>query len=133
MAISNVSIWQTAINGFVDLIEQFGQSAELQTRSINTSSIDSDFDEVFVKFADVTIAFDTDGNGKTIFDSVGVEDSITGEGYIEYSSGVTTELWLLYNSRRIKIISVENIGELNGILKLTLQEKGDSSLESTKA
>lgn len=133
MATSNVALWQTAIDGFVQLIELMGQSAELQNRDMKASGFDANFDEVFTKFSDVILAFDTDENGKTIFDSVSVEQSVTGEAYMEFEEGVTSELWVLYNNRRIKIVDVENIGELNGILKLTLQEKGDSSLESTKA
>jgi len=134
MVTSNVSDWQDVIDGSIELIELWGQAAELQTRAIKNPTLNTtDFDETFTKVQDIILAFDTDDNGKTTFDSVGIEQAKTHEGYFEYVSGVTSEYFILYNNRRFKIISIENIGELNGIYKVNLVELGSTSKEASKA
>lgn len=134
MATSNVAIWQATIDALVELIELFGQPAKLQTRNtkpLRQGNIDSELQ--FIDFADVIIAFDTNNRGKTTFDSTSTEQSITHELYLEYIDGVTSEMWILYLGRRIKIIDVENIGELNGILKLRCIERGIDQNKASEA
>jgi SPP1 family predicted phage head-tail adaptor len=134
MAISNVAIWQATIDALVALIENFGQPATLQTRDskpLRQGSIDSDIK--FTDFKNVIIAFDTNNRGKTTFDSTSTEQSITHELYMEYINGVTSEMWVLYLGRRIRIVDVENIGELNGILKLRCTERGIDQNKASEA
>lgn len=139
MATSTVKLWQSAIDGLNKFILIASQPATIQTRTLTTPSLDGvDFDEVFTTFADVKIAFDTEKVGLNIFDSVSVGSSKskgvnkTLVGYLEYISGVTSEMYLSFNGRRLIITQVEDIAELNGIIKITLDERGDDTKEATK-
>lgn len=139
MATSTVKLWQSAIDGLNKFIITASQPAIIQNRSISSPNLDSvDFDEVFTTFADVKIAFDTENVGLNIFDGVSVGSSKskgvnkTLVGYFEYISGVTSEMYLSFNGRRLNITQVEDIAELNGIIKITLDERGDDTKEATK-
>lgn len=133
MAISNVEEWQDVIDDLVELIEEFGQDMILQERNLKAPNLGSvDFDLEFTKKSDFIGAIDTKQSGKTIFDGSATEQVISQIIYMEYMDGVTSENWILYNNRRIDIIDVENIGELNGVLKLACAEKGTVDNEANK-
>lgn len=128
----NVQIWQATIDSLNVMIDEYGQEAVLQTRTLTApNQAGVDYKETFTTFAEITLAIDTLSSGVKVFDSTGVETVKTHDGYFEFVEGITSELWLLYKSNRYKIISVEDIGELNGILKLSLNFKG--STEAAKA
>lgn len=134
MALSNVGLWQNAINNLVRVIERFGQPMELQTRSAQAPRNGStDLTLNFTKKFDFIGAIDTGNKGKTIFDGSSTEQVVSQIIYLEYRDDVTAEDWILYNNRRLDILDVENIGELNGILKLTCNERGTDANEANKA
>lgn len=139
MATSTVKLWQSAIDGLNKFIITASQDAIIQNRNINTPTLDSvDFDETFTDFANVKVAFNTENIGLTIFDGVATSATVsrgvnkTLVGYFEYISGVTSEMYLSFNGRRLQITQVEDIAELNGIIKITLAERGDETKEATK-
>lgn len=136
MATSNVSDWQDAIDSALELIEEWGQNAELQTRDIKNPTLNSvDYDETFTKVSDVIIAIDTENVGTKTFDGIGVADErqTSVSFYLEWINGITSENFILYSGRRFEIVSVDNIGELNGVAKLNVLERGLSSKEASKA
>lgn len=134
MATSNVSLWQSTIDALVILIEDFGQNITLQKReTLALKQGEVDANVTFTNIATILAAFDTNNRGKTTFDSTSTESSITHEIYMEYRADVDSETWILYLGRRIKIIDVENIGELNGILKLRCIERGSDQKKASDA
>lgn len=139
MATSTVKLWQSTIDGLNRFIITASQLATIENRNISAPSLDSvDFDEVFTTFAEVKIAFDTENVGLNIFDGVSVGSAKsrgvnkTLVGYFEFIPGVTSEMYLSFNGRRLNITQVEDIAELNGIIKITLDERGDETKEATK-
>lgn len=133
----NVAIWQDVIDSLNVMIDELGQECELQTRRVTAPTLSKvDYREVFTKFATIKLAIDSSSGtsqGNKTFDSVGVDTVKTHDGYFEFIENVTDELWLLYKSNRYKIVTVEDIGELNGIIKLELNFKGSDSKGASKA
>lgn len=105
------------------------QRITLQNRDIAPPIFgDSDFSETFSGDSDRWAAIQT-VTGKTFFDSVNsVDVNITHEVYIRYDSTVTAETWILYNSRRLDIMAVEDLEERNEFMKLTCVDKGISQV-----
>lgn len=132
MATVTVSLWQNLVDGIVSFLEQVGQEAELQTRNLQPpaqNEVDSRIE--FTTFAVVKrMAFDTEA-GKTTFDGVDTERVFSDTAYMDYIPNVTSELFVLFQGKRFKIISVEDIGEINGILELKLSQLGDSTKATT--
>jgi len=97
----------------------------VQNRAIEAPDWNSpDFDEQFSNDSAAWAAIQT-VTGKTFFDSVNQRDeTMTHEIFIRYDSSVTSESWLLYDSRRFDILAVENLEERNEFLKLTCVDKG---------
>ncbi len=134
MATSNVAIWQSAIDGLNKFIVEAGQDMEIQTRSLKEPNIGSvDFGETFVLKAEIIGAVDTKNKGRTIFDGSSVERVVSHTIYFEFIEGITAEDWVLYDNRRFDILDVEDIGELNGIIKLDCNERGTIDNEANKA
>jgi SPP1 family predicted phage head-tail adaptor len=101
-----------------------GKTITLQNRDIVAPLFgDTNFEEQFSGDQDVQAIIKT-VSGKTHFDGVSTETNITHEIRIEYVAGVTAETWILFNSRRIDILAVENCCEENRILILTCSERG---------
>jgi SPP1 family predicted phage head-tail adaptor len=68
-------------------------------------------------------------HGKTFFDGVNQRDvNLTHEIFIRYDSTVTAETWILYNSRRFDIVSVEDLDEQHEFMRLLCIDKGTSQL-----
>ncbi len=107
----------------------------LQTRNIRGAVGGGvDFTEEFTTKLDFIGAIDTDNKGKAIFDGSGIEVEVTQIIYLEFPTvEVTVDDWVLYDNRRFDILAVENIGELNGILKLECNERGTANNLSSQA
>lgn len=65
--------------------------------------------------------------GKDIFDGVNVIGTATHEFYIRYRDGITAAKWVEYNSKYYDILSVENLNEENGFLKLNCNIRGEKN------
>lgn len=66
-------------------------------------------------------------SGKTYFDGVNTERLITHEIRIEYVAGVTAETWVLFGTRRLDILSVENCCETDEVLVLQCNDRGTAT------
>ena len=132
MATSTVVNWQSLVDGIVNFLEVVGQQAELQIRSLQSpkqNEVDSEIEFTTFKIIE-KMAFDTEA-GKTTFDGVDTEQIFSDTAYMEYIPNVTSELFVLFQGKRFKIISVEDVGEIHGILSLQLTQTGDSEKVST--
>ncbi len=71
--------------------------------------------------------------GVTIFDDTNVEQDITHVVKMAYVAGIDTEKWVLFKSRRLRILHVENCCERDEALKLSCTERGTDANESNDA
>lgn len=134
MPIVTVEFWQETVDGLLEFIDQVGQEATIQNVELRapkagkTQSI-----RIFSTFLVVDkMAFDTE-TGSTIFDGVGVERNYEVTAYMEWTSGVTSQQMILFQNRRYKIITVEDVGLINGILSLKLSLFGDDDKEASQS
>lgn len=129
-----VKVWKSAVKDLLKFIDEVGQYAEIQTRKIVAPSANSEGNKIVYTtvFKIDKMAFTTP-DGKTTFDSVGVERRMTEIGYLEYESEITSEMSVLFQGNRLDILNVNDIGDLNGILKLELQNNGSASKEASKS
>jgi SPP1 family predicted phage head-tail adaptor len=105
----------------------------LQARAISPPSFSStDFDETFTNGDDVWAAVNTVA-GKTFFDGVNTDITITHEIFIRFDASVTSETWIEMDDRRIDILDTENLDERDEWLKLICTERGPDNVEATKA
>ena len=128
-----VSLWQSAVDGLLEFVDEVGQQAELQTRTIlppTANSVDQRI--TFTTFAAIAKMAFTNISGVSVFDSVGVERVLNNEAYFAYIPNVTSELFVLFQGKRYDVITVTDIGEINGILKLQLEMTGSSTKEASK-
>ena len=70
--------------------------------------------------------------GRTYFDGANTETPITHLIYIPYNPLVTSETWITFDGRRIDILRVEDLDERHEFLKLTCNDQGLLSRETTK-
>jgi len=91
-----------------------------------------DFTETFTTTAEVWAGINT-VTGKTWFDGVSTDINITHEIVIRYDATVTAETWILFDSRRIDILKVEDLDGRKEFMLLTCTDKGLSSAGATQA
>lgn len=109
---------------FTRNLAKCGQSITLQDRDITPPDFGTpDFDLDFTN-DQVVQAVITTKRGQTIFDGVATDQPITHRLAIEFISGITAETWVLFKGRRLDIVDVENIGELDECLILLCTERG---------
>ncbi len=60
--------------------------------------------------------------GYITFDTQQINEAITHKVTIRYQSGITSENWLLMNSRRFRIRNIQNLVEKNRFLVLLCEE-----------
>lgn len=109
---------------FTRNLAKYGQDATLQTR---TTRIKNGLP--VATFADVAPirAIIKTVTGVSVFDDTNTERVVTHKLCIAYRSGVTAENWILFGSKRVKILTVENVCEANTQLILMCTERGDDS------
>ncbi len=97
----------------------------LQNRSIAPPVLasDPDYTETF-EDDDTTFSLIETVSGKTYFDGVDTETTITHHIYIRYDETVTAETWIEFNSKRIDILDVEDLDERQEYMKLVCHETG---------
>lgn len=94
-----------------------------------------DFDEVFTEQDPAIperLALIETIDGKTYFDGKNTETNITHIIYCAYDESVTAETWITFETRRIDILKVEDLDERHDFLKLTCNDEGLISRESSK-
>ncbi len=91
----------------------------------------TDFDESFTNPVNVHAAVKTLA-GKVFFDGVG-DVALTHEIVIRFRKGVTSEKWVTFESRRLKVVDVEDIDEDHKYLRLRCTERGADTVEAAKA
>jgi len=103
----------------------------LQNRAITVPSFGvPDFDEIFSDIDTHWAKMDT-VRGKTFFDGVNTETNITHEFTIRYIDGITTETWVLFESRRFDVLDFEDLEERHEWIILSCVERGTG--EAAKA
>lgn len=129
-----VSLWQDAVDGILGFVDQIGQEAVIQNVDLRAPKAGSTKSRrIFETFATVSkMAFDTE-IGSTTFDGVGTERIFETTAYMAYIEGVTSEQMILFQNRRYKIINVEDIGLIHGVLALQLALFGDEDKNASKS
>lgn len=132
MSVVSVPLWQGAVDGILDFINQVGQEAVIQNVDLRAPKAGSTKSRrVFETFATVPkMAFDTD-SGSTTFDGVGTERVFETTAYMEYQDGITSEQIVLFNGKKYNILNVEDIGLIQGVLSLELSLLGDEDKKAS--
>lgn len=109
---------------FIRNLKKYGKDITIQTRdNVIKNGLP---DMKFIPFADVRALIST-VKGVTVFDDTNIERVATHKICIQFIAGVTSEKWILFGSKRIKILTVENVCEANEKLVLMCTERGDDS------
>ncbi len=129
-----VSLWQSAVDGILGFVDQTGQEAVIQNVDLRAPKAGSTKSRrIFETFATVSkMAFDTE-SGSTTFDGVGTERVFETTAYMAYIEGVTSEQMILFQERRYKILNVEDIGLIHGVLSLQLALFGEEDKDESKS
>lgn len=101
-----------------------GQPITIEERSMEP--INGRIQEVFTNPVSVQAIVKT-LTGVSVFDQTNTERVATYEICIEYVAGITSEYWVKINTKRVKILTVENCCEKNAVLKLMCTERGEDS------
>jgi len=112
-------------NLFKRNLAKCGQNVTIQTRT--ESIISGQSSEVFATFTGPVPAIIKTVRGKSVFDDTNTERVATHQICLEYISGVTSEMWVLFGTRRIKILTVENCCEADEQLILMCTDRGEDS------
>lgn len=109
---------------FTRNLKRCGQSITIQDRDV--SIIDGLPREVFSNPIATTGIIKT-LKGMAVFDDTNTERVATHEICIAYQAGITSERWVLFGTKRIKILTVENCCEKDEVLKLMCTSRGEDS------
>lgn len=113
-------------------IGDLNKRVTLQNRALTPPPFGSvDFNESFTNTVTVWALINT-VQGKTFFDGVETEKPITHDIIIRYDASVTTETWILYNSKRIDILRVTDLDENQEYMLLLCSERGPDTKEAAK-
>lgn len=105
----------------------------LQDRSITPPDFNAvDFTENFTPTDTVWAEINT-VSGKTYFDDVNTEIDITHEILIRFDPAVTAETWILFDGRRIDILTTEDLDERHEYMLLTCNDTGESAQAASEA
>ena len=72
-------------------------------------------------------------NGVSVFDSTNTERVATHKLILAYRSDITSEDWVLFGTKRIKILTTENCAEQDQKLILMCTERGEDSKVANEA
>lgn len=114
-------------------IGDLNRRIELKNRDITAPIFNTvDFIETFTPNKCVWGGVET-VSGKTHFDGVATDITITHNWYISFDETVTAETWIVYACRRFDILKVENFEERNEFMKLICVDRGSVDIEASKA
>ena len=99
----------------------------IQSRSITPPAADGvDFGETFSGDQVVWATINT-VSGETVFDGTNTERDVTHRIYIRFLSGVTAEAWVLFNSERYDILTVEDLDKRGTFMLLRCTNRGTTA------
>ena len=118
-------------------IGQLDKPIQIESRNIqapaNKTPQDVDADEIFENRVHVWANIKT-LSGEAIFDGVNIEQTITHIFTFNYLGfEISTLDWVIYDNRRFKIMSVENINEDNIFTAVRCVDRGIDTKEASKA
>lgn len=103
---------------------------KVQTRSI-VAPDNVDYSQDIKDFKEVWAAIQT-SKGSEIFDGTNIIGVATHFFYIRRIDGVTFENFVEYNSKKYKILDVQNLDEDDLFMVLRCTERGDQTKDSNK-
>ena len=80
--------------------------------------------EEFSDDNDVEAMLVTRASGYTVFDGTNTEVDISHQFYMRYDDSVSTETWILFESKRYDIITMEDLDERHEWLRLNCNVRG---------
>ena len=101
-----------------------GQAITFQTRDVKLKN--GQANEVFAD-VDTDTAIIKTVSGVSVFDDTNTEIVATHKLTLAYRADVTAENWVLFGTKRIKILTTENCAEKNQVLILMCTERGEDS------
>lgn len=104
----------------------------LQSRTITAPTSGVDITENFTNDNTVFAMIET-VNGKSFFNSVGIEFNVTHHIYIIFIAGITDEDWIEFDNRRFDILDFEDLDERKEYLKLVCNDRGDKAKLASNA
>lgn len=102
-------------------LSRCGQNVTVESR--NMTIINGKASEIFSDPLPIRAAVKT-VSGITAFDSTNTETVVTHRLCVVYNAAITAEKWIRLNTKRIRIISVENCCEQNETMILLCTERG---------
>lgn len=117
----------------VSCIGDLSERVKLHDRNIQVPEFGSvDFSENFSGTKTVWANINT-AAGKVFFTGANIDVGLTHEIIIRYDDTVTSETWIEFNGRNLKIVSVENLDEYGDFLKLRCTDRGEKDLGASQA
>jgi len=113
----------------------------IQTRDLDESDYDSSqpveqFATVFTRRSTLETVTGILSGGKK-FSGVSIDERTTHIFYVLYSSALevieSSNYFILFREKRFRVVSVTNINEDNQFLAIQVTDRGEDSLEATKA
>lgn len=104
-----------------------GQAITFQTRDVKLKNgqAGETFADVAANPTDTAIIKTV--SGVSVFDSTNTEVVATHKLTLAYRADITAENWVLFGTKRIKILTTENCAEKDQVLILMCTERGDDS------
>jgi len=116
-------------------IADLDRQISVQNRAIATPTTSQDYTEVFSAGSDTSSGL-TSGDvwamiqtlsGATVFDTTNTERAVTHKITTRFLSGVTAESWVLFESNRYDVVTVENLDERSEFMVMRCVFRGASS------
>lgn len=103
----------------------------IENRNITPVLEGVDFGEEFTENYTAMAAINTP-NGKTFFDGINTEINVTHVIGLYFDATVTAESWILFNGRRLDILSLKNLDERNEWMEAVCVERGLATLAASE-
>ncbi len=117
----------------VSRIGDMRERIKLHNRAIQVPDFGAtDFTEKFSGVKEVWANVRT-VTGKTLFTDANVDVALTHEIIIRYDKDITSENWVEYRDRNLKIVAVEDLDERHEFLRLKCTDRGDKDLGAAQA
>ena len=105
-------------------LKKCGKAITFQTRDVKLKN--GQAQEVFAD-VDTDTAIIKTISGVSVFDDTNTEVVATHKLTLAYRADITAENWVLFGTKRIKILTVENCAEQDKALILMCTERGEDS------
>ena len=105
---------------------QFNREIELMERVINPAGLVAS--ETFTLIKKTRAKFETVNQSTEFFDGVNLSNSYTHKITIHFTDNITSENWIRIGGILYRILSVENLDNLNRYLIFRAKEKGANTI-----